>query len=140
MNRDVQVAWEAALRSGSYAQGRNALCVLRTTDDLPPLFCCLGVLCELAADADVVVRVERPGVDDLRRYRAPNASDEPGSVYYNYLPPAVQTWAGLASHDPRSTDGRGNLMFSSREYEPTFADLNDEGRSFADIADLVAAL
>lgn len=43
MNPKIKVKWLAALRSGKYKQGRNAL---RPTDDR---FCCLGVLCDVVA-------------------------------------------------------------------------------------------
>lgn len=133
MNRDVQLAWEAALRSGDYAQGAGALCWLR--HDGPPLYCCLGVLCELAADAGVAERVD---LDGQRAYRAAGSDDPAQSNYY--LPVAVQEWAGLA-RNPRAVDGGDNASLpAGTTYAATFADLNDAHKSFAEIADLVAAL
>lgn len=41
MKKEIKDLWVAALRSGDYAQGANAL---RTQD----VFCCLGVLCDLS--------------------------------------------------------------------------------------------
>lgn len=132
MNKDVQVAWEAALRSGDYAQGAGALCWLR--HDGPPLYCCLGVLCELAVDAGVAERVDLGG---QRGYRAAG-SDDPAQP--NYLPAAVQAWSGL-TYNPRAVDGGNNASLpAGTAYAATFADLNDAHRSFAEIADLVAAL
>jgi hypothetical protein len=43
MNPEVKAAWIAALRSGKYKQGRQAL---RVGD----FFCCLGVLCDVLND------------------------------------------------------------------------------------------
>lgn len=43
MNPNIKEQWVAALRSGEYTQGQQTL---RTRNDT---FCCLGVLCDLAA-------------------------------------------------------------------------------------------
>src|SRR5262245_10131605 len=51
MNPEIKREWVARLRSGRYAQGHSALHNVRTNT-----FCCLGVLCEIAADAGVVTR------------------------------------------------------------------------------------
>lgn len=51
-NQNVMKAWVAALRSGEYDQTKGAL--RRTAgpalpEDTPPGYCCLGVLCDVAA-------------------------------------------------------------------------------------------
>lgn len=45
MNADLKAKWIEALRSGKYAQGKNAM---RTTEDT---YCCLGVLCDVVDPA-----------------------------------------------------------------------------------------
>lgn len=45
MNKDIKRAWVKALRSGKYKQGRKQL---RNGNDE---MCCLGVLCNLYAEA-----------------------------------------------------------------------------------------
>lgn len=46
MNKEVKEKWLAALRSGSYKQGRG---VLREQCQDGDKFCCLGVLCDIVA-------------------------------------------------------------------------------------------
>ena len=43
MDKEVKKEWVAALRSGDYEQGQNALCANNK-------FCCLGVLVDIAYD------------------------------------------------------------------------------------------
>lgn len=107
MNPKVKRKWVKALRSGKYKQGTGMLKVTRDNDE--PLYCCLGVLCEVAVGEGIV-------------------KSYPGS---NGLPPdAVEVWAGLDG-DPllgtRKIDGR----------EPYATYLNDDGKSFRYIADRI---
>ena len=78
-------------------------------------FCCLGVLCELALESGV-----RISKDD----------DTQGLVHYGgsstYLPRPVRDWACLKT-------ARGHYGDTS------LADKNDEGFSFAQIAELIEA-
>jgi len=49
MNKEIKAAWVAALRSGSYSRGTG---YLRQRNDKGRLqYCCLGVLCNLGAQA-----------------------------------------------------------------------------------------
>ena len=57
MNKEVKQQWVAALRSGEYKQGKNAL--RRQYEGEDAEFCCLGVLCDLAVKAGFSV-VEVP--------------------------------------------------------------------------------
>lgn len=127
MNRRIRDLWTAALRSGRYRQGHGKLTRVRTVDDVPE-YCCLGVLCELAAQEGVVEA--REGV---------SFSDSTHVVYgdeTNYLPIAVQRWAELPSHNPPvdlSVD-LGNVTLGDQD---TLAGMNDDGRTFAEIADVI---
>jgi hypothetical protein len=118
MDPNIKQQWVAALRSGEYKQGMGAL-------NLGGKMCCLGVLCDLAvkAGAEVSVMTE---------------PDEVGYTTYDSrgagLPYSVQHWAGVGSADPgvvSAVDDDGD------EYEYSLADLNDDGVSFDQIADLI---
>src|SRR6185503_16966914 len=107
MDPEIRAQWTAALRSGEYRRGQGRL---RSDDDR---FCCLGVLCDLAAKDGAVEEIHlSPGTH--WRY-----DDETA-----YLPKAVQRWAQLDSGNPATSEG-------------SLAGLNDEGRSFAYIADVI---
>lgn len=108
MNPGIRAQWCAALRSGEYKRGTGRL---HQFDDR---FCCLGVLCDLAAKEGVVQR------DQAARHTMYRYDGEA-----HYLPDAVMYWAGLASANPRLTNGR------------TLAAMNDDGRSFAEIANAI---
>jgi hypothetical protein len=85
MNKEVAKKWVKALRSGEYKQGINVL----NRDNKE--FCCLGVLCELAAKEGVVSSVVE--VRDLDA-----ASDLPCYSYdgeASFLPESVVNWAKL---------------------------------------------
>lgn len=60
-NQDVIRRWVDALRSGKYKQGEGALVTVEFPEDggeRKEYHCCLGVLCELAAEAGVATRSE----------------------------------------------------------------------------------
>lgn len=88
MKKDVAEKWVAALRSGLYKQGRNAL---KSKDG----YCCLGVLCDIS------------GVDTFD-------TDEFGDEYYlghcSNLPDQVVQYAGVRGKDPLPIEG--SLGFS----------------------------
>ena len=125
MNQEIKKLWVAALRSGNYVQGKNALC-----QESPegPHFCCLGVLCDLAVAADVTEQslTEDKG-NTVRAYREdltlPNTV--PATAV---LPHSVVMWANLNSAHP---------MVLADGYEHGLAQLNDSGSTFSEIADLI---
>jgi hypothetical protein len=106
---DIKSRWTAALRSGRFKQGTG---FLRTNNEK---YCCLGVLCQLAVEAGVDVKVTTP---------------EFGPKRYTYdgrvglLPTSVQKWAGLDTGGPRA--GVESLT-----------NLNDFGVDFGRIAELI---
>lgn len=111
MNPEVKAKWTAALRSGEYTQGKNQL---KTATGK---FCCLGVLCDLHAK-------ETGGEWQLR--------GEDGESYGKAalaLPPVVREWATLPS----------SPMIETPELHESLMNLNDGGKSFAEIADLIDA-
>src|SRR5262249_36155352 len=103
MNPAVKKLWVAALRSGDYVQGRGRL---RNADYS---FCCLGVLCNLHAQA-------HPEIAKTQHSR---------SHYLNssiYLPEQVMAWAGLKRND-------GDAVRINRVYRE-LAQHNDVGCTF----------
>lgn len=100
MNPVVRDAWTAALESGDYPQGQGALydelrcTTVDGTVSGTPTFCCLGVLCDLAARAGVIRLNENMVV-----YETPDGPydrERCGGI----LPEAVARWAGLWDSDP----------------------------------------
>lgn len=80
MDPEVKAEWVAALRSGEYQQATGKL-----TDGGG--YCCLGVLCELAAARGVVTIEVHPG------YKTYDGAS-------HTLPTAAHTWAGLRDANP----------------------------------------
>ena len=118
MNPEVKVKWLAALRDGTRPQGKRYLLA-------DGKYCCLGVLCELAAEGGVaeattIVRSPdswNPGMQVTRF-----DGDE------NSLPPSVQSWARVAEFGD-------SVSYTS----DSLAARNDEGESFESIADWIEA-
>lgn len=117
MNQTIKAQWTAALRSGDYPQGTNAL--KRVGGGL----CCLGVLCELAVKAGVIHEL-RVGAAGAVEYGNHSGSSQIA------LPFSVQQWAGLANENP-NVNIEGGI--------DSLAALNDDGVDFAAIADLIDA-
>lgn len=107
MNEEIKAKWVAALRSGEYKQTTG---VLRTKDH----FCCLGVLCELAA---------KEGIIKCKL-------DTDGYFYYDdeksVLPQSIVDWADTDDSNPRASDSGESL-----------AELNDNMYPFEQIADII---
>lgn len=80
MKKNIAMKWVKALRSGKYKQGRDRL---RTENNK---FCCLGVLCNLHAQA-------HPGFAARQR----KVASYDGS--HATVGPNVRGWAGLATSD-----------------------------------------
>lgn len=117
MKEDIKNKWVKALESGEYRQGTG---YLHKKDN----FCCLGVLCDLAAKEGVVV--PEPGTDGVITYVSAEISLDSS---YEVLPEAVQIWSGLQTENPiLKIEGRSNN---------SLAEFNDEGKSFKEIAELI---
>lgn len=119
MNPEVRTAWLGRLRSGDYLQAFGKL--RRDDPDEEPSFCCLGVLCELAVEAGVVERAPQSYSTVYVDVAVGGAGDRSD----NYLPFAVQRWAGL--------DARPDPLVAGR----SLGTWNDAGASFARLADLI---
>lgn len=119
MNPDVKTKWVAALRSGEYKQGTEHL---HSGDS----FCCLGVLCDLYAK-------EHPanGKWELVRNDVFEFRNAAGVGAVQILPRDVVKWAKLPDSNPMIRRLSPPRIFHC------IADLNDDGMSFSDIADLI---
>jgi hypothetical protein len=118
VNPDVKARWLAALRSGDYEQGTNAL---KTQLGDQVYHCCLGVLCELAVEAGVTDKVD----DGPGRWFFGRDADVSSSV----LPRSVIDWSGLTTRDPYVSSLGGTRT--------TISGLNDAGYSFDLIASVI---
>jgi hypothetical protein len=108
MEQALKDQWVAALRSKAYKQGQKRL---RHDGDF---FCCLGVLCDLVDPNGWI-----PGYD----------SDETGAYFgYDY---GEFTDSCMP---PDTLLGSANL---SAAFAGTLAQMNDDGRTFAEIADYI---
>jgi hypothetical protein len=111
--------WVAALRSGRFEQTTAWL-------HTPNGYCCLGVACELALDADIV--------------KTRNFYDESDHAVYDgadtELPDAVVDWLGLNTaagrYDTDDPEAAG-IEFWGLTWD------NDTGKSFDEIADIIEA-
>ena len=120
MKREIAKKWIKALRSGKYQQGSDRL---RGDGDQ---FCCLGVLCNLHAQAhpEIAATQLNPGVY-LREAEV--------------LPRAVMQWAGMTSKNGSivDEDGRARKIFVDGMGYWDLTEINDAGESFSEIADVI---
>jgi hypothetical protein len=116
MDKRIKKLWVKALRSRKYKQGKNYLHT--TSPQFVDRFCCLGVLCDLAANRKIVDRT----VDDA------------GTVFYDgesqTLPRSVMKWAGIE-------DSIGSFVRKSDGNDIDLAALNDENMKFNKIANYI---
>lgn len=111
MKPKIKAQWVAALRSGDYKQGIRRL---RSAEDD---FCCLGVLCNLHAQAHPEIAAKQSTkMSYMGRDALPHTD--------------VYMWAGLSINAELTI---GNLRGYSPEY------MNDQGKTFAQIADAIEA-
>jgi hypothetical protein len=111
VNKRIKKLWVAALRSGEYKQARGQL---RRGDS----FCCLGVLCNLHAQA-------HPDIAAKQKYRGVYMSSPA------VLPLAVAKWADLKSEF-------GGIVEIFR-FNAGLPYHNDRGSTFSEIADAIEA-
>lgn len=119
MNRRVKKKWVEALRSGEFDQAEGVLC------DGNNGYCCLGVLSELAVREG---KAEKWLKEDRRNVWYGKKRGDADDVF---LPRSVRRWAGLDSDNPSVPNGYATGSMSS------LASLNDYGRTFEEIADLI---
>lgn len=110
--REHRAAWVAALRSGKYQQTTGTL-----HDDHG--YCCLGVACDISKAG---AWAGDPAGWNSNYYVIGEEVDD------TLLPTPVRDWLGLANNDGATPDGKINLWR-----------LNDDGKTFAEIADIIEA-
>jgi hypothetical protein len=129
MDPEVKAAWVTALLDGNSIQGTQKLTTVGT--DGKQRDCCLGVLCKLAILAGVIPEgtvsnkptCEEKGCTTCGQY-----------VMYDgehaFPPIEVYEWAGLVNANPSFYAGDHGYV--------TLSELNDSGRTFAEIAAVIA--
>ena len=116
MKPEIKKLWVDALRSGEYKQGT---CKLRTDDK----YCCLGVLTDLYfKKTGQGSWTDTPYCKGIFYFNCESGSDD------QHLVSEIKGWAGLESFCPLSKEKRKALT-----------ELNDNGMSFEDIAEIIEA-
>lgn len=132
MDQKIRKQWTAALRSGEYGQAKE---VLRVQDN----YCCLGVLCDLHA------KVTNPPENDGWVQKLSNTYTYGLESEETVLPTEVQTWSKLMTGNPsfQASDKPYNELYAGdigkfqRNEILSLAELNDEGLTFSQIADVI---
>ena len=110
MNKEIADRWIKALRSGKYPQIQGKL---RKEEG----FCCLGVLCD--------IHDNKQWGDDLGGFSYLSNS--------GVIPEKVRKWAGMKSRDGSHLPRMGYPERRNRN----LSGLNDNGRTFEQIADVI---
>lgn len=121
MNPEIKTKWLSALRSGEYSQGER---VLRDKDNN---YCCLGVLCDIAIKENPELAKWEKSTCDINGNEVYRVIDSLGYEAY-VLNPGVLEWSGLTENNPKVNGAEGSL-----------AELNDQGHTFKEIADIIEA-
>jgi hypothetical protein len=124
MNSEVKAKWLEALRSGEYKQARYRL---RSLDNS---FCCLGVLCDIyTKEVEGSWKYDKDQFSDAYEMIGGNG-DYPVT---SELPGCVRDWAEVEGCNPQV-----HVKKEDNNYKfDTLAELNDEGKTFNEIADLI---
>jgi hypothetical protein len=131
MDKDIKTKWIAALRSGEYKQTTGVLARMHysSPDGSQLHHCCLGVLCEVVG----LKREPTPWNINIHQYFTGHHEEEgwPEAVETT-LPDALAKSLGFPQAE-HGTDGDGWLP----ESRVSLAQLNDDGSTFDEIADLI---
>lgn len=145
MNPAIKAQWVAALRSGTYSQVRGYLSSASG-------MCCLGVLCDLAKQAQIgdwVPEVEyddNEGITELKEYRSffeennYEVPPEPVAAFAGFIDttnPYVRINADFAERCGVQQLGRLGDISTDGYFIIDLATLNDNGIPFSVIADLI---
>lgn len=120
MNEVIRAEWVKRLRSGQYKKGklrlRTPVDTMHVQGMAEPNYCCLGVLCEIAVEQGIITY-------DGHTYNSSDSSNN------SLLPSVVVNWAGLKSESP--------FVVTPENESIALVSLNDNGRSFSEIADYI---
>ena len=122
MNKEIKERWVAKLRSGDCLQGKE---YLKHDCNGETRYCCLGVLTELYAQEH---GIKFTGIGDELKF---GGGDE-------LICKAVQIWAGLESNNPGVIFRSNTDSILTNKYRE-LSYINDDGSSFAEIADMIEA-
>lgn len=139
MNDEVRTVWVERLREGKRAQTQKVLHQVEDGGLVPAGYCCLGVLEELACEIGIaeVLRyggdVDPDDPDQTSSYEARYRDVGEFDSSTTYMTPKAAEWAGLDQF------GTFHLPIANGQSaeQLTLADLNDEGLTFAQIADVI---
>lgn len=127
MKQNIMKKWVKALRGGKFKQGAGTLKQYNSKGQAQ--HCCLGVLCEL---------YNTEMKKNKKKMLSEKICDNDSDFYHGYcrfdghkedLPKTVKKWSGVSN-------GLGQFKVSDNEYV-NLADLNDIGKKFKGIADII---
>jgi hypothetical protein len=116
MKKEWADKWVDALRNGPYTQTRR---MLRGSEG----FCCLGVLCDLVKDEPLVQGRWREGFVTAISFEVSH------TLQSAVLPQRVQKLVGMSSEN--------GLLKNSEGSSTTLSTLNDDGKTFDEIARII---
>ena len=108
MNQDIKAKWVTALRSGKYTRGKEFL-------QRNGRYCCLGVLCDIAASENVVTAAKLGNIVNYDNMR-------------HVLPTAVLKWADIKTpfvYLDNPVKGWTSLTGLNDSSSATFAEIAD---------------
>lgn len=111
MKKEIKEKWLTALRSGEYQQTKGVL-------QCGGKYCCLGVLSDIYAKENDVQW--QKGETDSVKCRLHHNTE--------VMPLEVIKWAGLSDMNP---------LVRVQGFDKPLAEINDEGMSFLEIADII---
>jgi hypothetical protein len=115
MKKSIAMAWCEALESGEYEQGTGQL------RDVGNNFCCLGVLCNLHAQAKPRLAAQQ---EEIVGYFG---EDE-------FLPKRVMEWSGLKTNNGVFITVEDDPYYGKTNVANELTDMNDSGKTFSYIA------
>lgn len=118
MKKSIAMKWAEALESGEYKQGTGQL---RTKENE---FCCLGVLCNMHAQANPKVAAQQ---DNPVEYFG---KDE-------FPPDVVMNWSGLKDSSGAFYVLEDDPYYGMTNVRHELVDLNDSGKTFPEIAKVI---
>lgn len=133
MKKLIAKKWVKELRSGRWKQGRDALCSIEEGNKC---YCCLGVLTELYNIEQIKKRKKKLITKDVQD-RCNDGKDviayKSGEDSWNEdtLPTEVMKWSGIIAENGSLLDANLDVDYES------LADMNDSGKSFNFIADII---
>jgi hypothetical protein len=123
INKKAIAEWVAALRSGRYKQGEGYL-AKRERGEMK--FCCLGVACDLFSDRVNLLYYDDAGYRTYYQWQSVRDTRW-AEKWVACLPRPVADLLGIGT----------NPTIKAAGYVQTLSGLNDRGRPFETIADLI---